>query len=744
MSAVRHPLALVGLSLLVGSGCSSSDSSSGNNPPPDETGGRPPNILFITVDDFGVDVLEVFGYGGELSPPATTTSIDAIAAGGVRFRNTWSMPTCSPSRASIFTGQYPFRTGVMNAITSNDLAQSQTSPYRVTTPKLLKEKGYVSALIGKMHLTGSDLGPDRHPLGHEAMRELGWDYFAGYLDGAPYPIDTTAGGVAPVGTYPCGMVPTTAVDPEHGADAGICYLADGGHLEMAAPDFPTPGRTCVERGGIFDPSGTPYSEERRAQLQFEVQNGYYTGEWVVNHEDGTTEVIRPSDPRARGYRSTVETDRAIEWLEHAKSHHADQPWMLSVGYSALHTPLQPPPAALLPHPDAALSLTGCGTPVADHLADVGGPTKIGDVADFAQARVVAQHMLEALDHEIGRLLLAAGVVVRDEAGNLRHNPESDVVVVFVGDNGTYAPSVKLPFDMQRAKGSPYQTGVWVPLIVAGPVVEAPDRDEEAMVNVTDLYRLFGELAGIDMEERAAALGLDAAPVLPYLEQPGLSSIRATNFTEVGMNIAAPTPPPCVVPQVNVCVQIFPQREVCEDQGGVWYGPGSEADPAGFADCCAVAAHLEAAGETVPVNFPRSQRAIRNETYKLVRVERLSCASGEYETADELYEINQSPDTSELKLDRADADLLAGTLTPEQEENYEALKVELEKLLATAVSCPADVNGDRKVDQRDLDEWTRWSTANGGQSSWADVNLDGVTDETDKAIIEERLGADCTI
>ena len=737
MRALRH-LALAGASLLFGSGCSSSDEPKADA----EKAKRPPNILFITVDDFGVDLLQAFGYGGELSPPAETASIDAIAAGGVRFRNTWSMPTCSPSRASMWTGQYPFRTGVVNAITSYDLAQSQTSPYSVTTPKLLREKGYVSALVGKMHLTGSDLNRERHPLGNSAMREMGWDYFAGYLDGAPYPIDTTAGGVAPEGTYPCGMVPIEAVDPEHGADEGVCYLADGGHLAMAVPEFPTPGRTCAERGGIFDPSGAPYSEERRAELNFDVQNGYYTGEWVVNHEDGTDEVILASDPRTRGYRSTIETDRAIEWLEHVDEHHPDKPWMLSVGYSAVHTPLQPPPAALLPHPDAKLSLLGCGTPVADGLADLGGASNVTDMAAFAQSRAVAQHMVEAVDHEIGRLLLAAGVVIRDEDGTLRHNPDSDVVVVLVGDNGTYAPSVKLPFDPQRAKGSPYQTGVWVPLIVAGQVVEAPDRDEEAMVNVTDLYRLFGELAGIDMEARAASLRLDAAPVLPYLEEPGHPGIRQTNFTEVGMNLAVPTPPPCVIPSVDVCVEIFPQAGVCEDQGGVWYGPGSDARPEGFATCCDVSAYLESQGETPPKNFPRSQRAIRNATYKLVRVERLSCASGTYETVDELYEVNQSRDVAELELDRAAKNLLAGELTDMQRQNYEALQSELDALLATQVECPGDTNRDLKVDSLDLDEWAKWSTRNGGHSSWADVDLDGATDLADKAIIEAHLGDVC--
>lgn len=743
MRNMKHALALASVAVLVGSGCSSDDTSGEKRP---DGGARPPNILFIALDDLGVDQLEVFGYGG--TPPAAVASIDAVANAGVRFRNAWSMPTCSPTRTSLFSGRYPFRTGVMNAITSNDVAQSQASPYTVTTPKLLREKGYVSALVGKMHMTGSDLNPANHPLGDEAMRELGWDYFAGYLDGGPYPIDTTAGGVAPAGTYRCGFVPITAVDPDNGADAGVCYLAEGGHLEMAVPTFPTPGRTCLERGGIFDPSGTPPSDTRRAELDFDTQNAYYTGAWVVNHEDGSNERITPADPRARGYRTSVETDRAISWLESAGAGHPDKPWMLSVGYSALHTPLQPPPAALLPHPDASLSLVGCGTPVADVLAENGGLANLPDLARFAQSRAVAQHMFEALDHEIGRLLVAAGVLVREEDGSLRYNPDNETVVVLVGDNGTYAPSVKLPFDFRRAKGTPYQTGVWVPLIVAGPVVNQPNRDVEAMVNTTDLYRLFGELAGIeDVPAAAGPVVLDAEPVLPYLEEPARPSIRQINFTEVGMNVAEPTPPPCVISAIGVCIEIFPQREVCEDQGGVWYGPGSDAKPAGFASCCDVSAHLEGQGEPAVENFPRSQRAVRNETYKLVRIERLSCADGTYTTVDELYAINQSRSAGELKLDREEDNLLAGRtvdeLTSEQRQNYETLKGELETLLASAVECRGDGNRDLLVDQRDLDEWAKWSTRNGGRSSWYDLNHDGRTDDADREIIEQQLGTDCS-
>src|SRR5690606_22977264 len=469
-----HGRMLTALCVLALAGCNSDSKSRSSAPPPvaEET---PPNILFIVVDDAGVDQFEAFGYGVAL--PATTASINAIAEAGVRFRNTWSMPTCSPSRTVFFDGRYPFRNGVRNAIVSNDLANSQPSPYALTIPKLLREEaGYVSALIGKMHLTGSDLGPQNHPLGDEAMRELGWDYFAGYLDGAPYPIDTSGGGLAPEGTYQCGFVPNTTADATLGADHGVCYLADGDHILMNdAERYPTPGRSCVELGGIFDPEASEYREERWADLDFDVQNGYYTGEWKISHADGSNETLPASDPRARGYRTTLEADRAIEWINDIRDERPGKPWMLSLGFSSLHAPLTPLPAALLPHPDADPSLLGCGTPVASRLAEAGvvDPTP---VAEAAQQRIVAQHMLEAVDHEIGRLLVETGIAERGEDGSLRYRPDSNTVVVFTSDNGTYMPSVKLPFDPLRAKGTLYQSGVWVPLVVTGPVVESPDRD----------------------------------------------------------------------------------------------------------------------------------------------------------------------------------------------------------------------------------------------------------------------------
>ena len=95
-----------------------------------------------------------------------TPNIDAIAHAGVRFRNVWSMPECSPSRAMFFEGRYPLRTNIFSAMLSTDLANSQVSPYEVTTPNLLRTVNYDSGPFGKFHLAGADTNPFEYASPH--------------------------------------------------------------------------------------------------------------------------------------------------------------------------------------------------------------------------------------------------------------------------------------------------------------------------------------------------------------------------------------------------------------------------------------------------------------------------------------------------------------------------------------------------------------------------------------------------
>mgnify|MGYP005751811351 FL=1 len=81
-----------------------------------------PNILLIIADDMGKDA--TFGFDeGVLKPQ--TPNINAIKNNGVNFQNFWSYPTCSPTRASIITGKYGYRTGVKWA--GDILSNSETS-----------------------------------------------------------------------------------------------------------------------------------------------------------------------------------------------------------------------------------------------------------------------------------------------------------------------------------------------------------------------------------------------------------------------------------------------------------------------------------------------------------------------------------------------------------------------------------------------------------------------------------------
>ena len=152
------------------------------------------------MDDVGIDQMRVFGYGEDNQP--RTPNIDTIAHAGVRFRNAWAMPECSPSRVSFFTGRYPLRTGVLNVSATRDLANSQASPFEVTTPRVLRSLGYKNGLFGKWHLTevpsnDSNGNPNPgNPSGNAAPHDLGWDFYFGDLEGAPRALDTTAGGVA--------------------------------------------------------------------------------------------------------------------------------------------------------------------------------------------------------------------------------------------------------------------------------------------------------------------------------------------------------------------------------------------------------------------------------------------------------------------------------------------------------------------------------------------------------------------
>ena len=141
----------------------SCNSDEGGNQGPGDNSGVQPNILLIIADDLGKDALTGFSEG---SIKPNTPNIDQFRTSGIQFTNYWVYPTCSPTRASIITGKYGYRTGVK-------FANGTLS----TDEKVLQEwvneesdNAYATAIIGKWHLSGeiSDVDPESDGIGDYA------------------------------------------------------------------------------------------------------------------------------------------------------------------------------------------------------------------------------------------------------------------------------------------------------------------------------------------------------------------------------------------------------------------------------------------------------------------------------------------------------------------------------------------------------------------------------------------------
>ena len=111
-----------------------------------------PNIILITADDLG---FQLGCYGDTV---ATTPHMDRLARGGIRFtRGFVTQSSCSSSRSSLLTGLYPHQNGQIGlaghdndpGVLTNGYAMR---PNQVTLPTLLKQAGYRTGIIGKLHV----------------------------------------------------------------------------------------------------------------------------------------------------------------------------------------------------------------------------------------------------------------------------------------------------------------------------------------------------------------------------------------------------------------------------------------------------------------------------------------------------------------------------------------------------------------------------------------------------------------
>lgn len=113
-----------------------------------KNGGKPPNIIYILLDDLGFG--EIGMPGMSVTRGYKTPHIDALASQGLSLQRMYTEPSCTPTRVAFMTGRLPVRTGVVEAKTT--LAGDGLPTEEVTLAEVLKKAGYTTSHIGKWHM----------------------------------------------------------------------------------------------------------------------------------------------------------------------------------------------------------------------------------------------------------------------------------------------------------------------------------------------------------------------------------------------------------------------------------------------------------------------------------------------------------------------------------------------------------------------------------------------------------------
>ena len=691
----------------------------------DSSGGGPakrPNILVVVLDDIGIDQMSFPPYGWSSAPQAPSLPVLAeIASEGVSFTNFWATPECSPSRAAMLTGRHGFRTGVITAIVDPMLPAVQLHPSEMTVPKLLRDAGYVSGMLGKYHLGG---GPDNTPsgYGYEApFSTLGIDFYDGYWD-LPPSVDTTIGGQSPEGTHSCGSVGGIAA-------AGAACFPNGTCVEGLHP------LDAMALGAVplLQPDGTlatACSPGSCADIDFSMLNAYYVWD---RHICDRGAVALPEEPQ-REYLTNFVSRRSADWIAQAQKSGA--PWFAFVAHSSAHTPIQPPPPSLT------------GPAASDASCAVSG----------AEFRLQYRLMVESVDRSIGNMLVELGLgsweAGQFELGDLE---AANTMLIVLNDNGTIAFNVLPPFDPANAKQTVHETGVRSPCIVAGAGVASPGRAVDSTVSIVDLFGLMCDAAGVDWTQVATPTRIiDCLPMTPYLKNPSQQPIRDYNFAIYEQGIfAAGEVGPCINGS-TVIDGLITSPQLCADNAGCWAGGASEApypitsycdllsdDPAtavvecGGTNYCFLPPSMAdqcPAGSTAIQPPSTAQYAVRRGQWKLIVKQLPACLIPD-DCVVRLYRLAE-PDPPQVPgVEGTDGspgiwNPLEDELPPEAGAAYEDLKTEMVSLLLSQPSSPADGNLDGFVDARDLtgllSEW-------GGMGFW-DVDRSGRVDARDLAYV----------
>ena len=196
------------------------------------------------------------------------------------------------------------------------------------------------------------------------------------------------------------------------------------------------------------------------------------------------------------YLTTKATDDALDWIQAQTG-----PWFCYLAYFAPHVPFHVPP----------------------------GNLHTQNVTSSSSNRDKYRAMIEAMDTEMGRLF-----------SSIDPTTLANTHIIFVGDNGSVQNMAVAPFNGSRAKGTPYEGGINVPLIYKGPATVQPGREVAGLTCIVDIFSTVLDLAGAS-SAIPAWHAVDGVSFAPYLRNPEQPALRRYAYSELFTGDVWPAP-----------------------------------------------------------------------------------------------------------------------------------------------------------------------------------------------------------
>ena len=458
-----------------------------------------PNILIILADDLGVDALRINpttgdvtvqldGVGGKVTGPKTLPNLSKLAKSGIRFTRAWAQPVCSPTRASLFTGTHPWRSGVgYPEPTGNSTIPVKTTLTGVPiqgVAEVLSSAGYTCGIFGKWHVGLPQAGEKRTPT------QWGWDRFEGTYEGGFRPVSKKVYG------YPQALTTLKTLETPPPGDAAL---------------DPAVKAVLVEKRKAARATCEAYFREFCPDFVDAVNapNDIRHYIWEKSYEDkptNTTQRDRPPADRTHLYSTKDQFLSAKTWIQQMNG----KTWCVAVTLTAPHDPHHVPPKE-------SYTIT---------FANPKAPT--------VPEKFVA--MVESLDFYLGKLLNATEPEIQSQLKN--------TVIVFAGDNGTLdkdSDTGELLDEDIADKGTHNIGGVHVPMIICdggslsgGPPCYLKNASglattpavSSSLVHIVDIYKTVIDIAGGTVTGEVD----HSVSLKPYLQKTG-SDLRKYNFSQ---------------------------------------------------------------------------------------------------------------------------------------------------------------------------------------------------------------------